>query len=68
LAAKRRIWVWVVGSALGVAVLLVATIAWDLGHAWLAAVALLLGVQVIALRALLTTPNRTGEVSANRVL
>ena len=50
-------------AAVGVG-LLVATIAWDLGHAWVAAVALLLGVQVIALRALLTTPNRTGEVSA----
>ena len=54
-------------AAVGVG-LLVATIAWDLGHAWVAAVALLLGVQVIALRALLATPNRTGEVSANRVL
>jgi hypothetical protein len=132
LAAKGRIWLWVAGSALGVAVLLlpdtgprvfsfsethgpsavdvigmsilvgawlptaaliwtgrrrlgsrgrqvgvlaavgvgllVATIAWDLGLAWVAAVALLLGAQVIALRAVLATPNDTSEVTAHRVL
>lgn len=130
--AKRRIWLWVAGSALGVAVLvvpdtgprvfsfsethgpsavdvvgisilvgawlptvaliwtgrsrlgsrggrlgvvavvgvglLVATIAWDLGHAWVVAVAFLVGAQVIALRTMLAPPNYTSEVTADPVL
>ena len=54
-------------AAVGVG-LLVATIAWDLAHAWVAAVVLLVGAQVIALRAMLATPNHTRAVTANRVL
>jgi hypothetical protein len=50
-------------AAVGVA-LLVVTIAWDLGLAWVAAVAILLSAQVIALWAVLHTPNDTGGVSA----
>jgi hypothetical protein len=45
-------------TALGVAVLLGA-IGWDLGKAWGAPVAVLVGAQVIALRAVLAPPNHT---------
>jgi hypothetical protein len=47
-----------IAAAVGVG-LLVATIAWDLGHAWVAAIAILVGAQVIALRAVLA-PSTTG--------
>ena len=51
-------------AAAGVA-LLVVTIALNLGPAWVAAVAILLGAQILVLRAVLAAPNEASGASAN---
>ena len=63
-ALGRRGCLPAVMAAAGVAMLVV-TIALDLGPAWVAAVAILLGAQVLVLRAVLVAPNEAGEASAN---
>ena len=51
-------------AAAGVA-LLVGTIALNVGPAWVAAVAMLLGAQILVLRAVLAAPSEAGGASGN---
>ena len=41
------------------------TIALNLGPAWVAAAVILLGAQILVLRAVLAAPNEVGKASAN---